>query len=75
MDSFQKELNELLIKYPELPEFTLTVRPRVTISIKRDDHMIPSKTFVEVVPVPSVSLSSVPVPKTSISEMNKMISS
>ena len=34
MEAFKKELNTLLDKYPELPEFTLTVRPRIVIESK-----------------------------------------
>lgn len=33
MEEFQKELDMLLQKYPSLPEFTLTVRPRVSIQL------------------------------------------
>lgn len=36
MDKFTGELNELLAKYPDLPEFTITVRPRLEIQTKRE---------------------------------------
>ncbi len=52
MDEFQKELNTLLQKYPDLPEFTLTVRPRVTIEVKK---------VQELIPVTLPKLSTVPV--------------
>lgn len=31
---FQRDLDTLLAKYPDLPELTLTVRPRIVIDIK-----------------------------------------
>lgn len=31
MDEFKKELSELLAKYPDLPEFSITIRPRIVI--------------------------------------------
>jgi len=34
MEDFRKKLDALLTEYPDLPEFTLTVRPRIIIEIK-----------------------------------------
>lgn len=33
MEDFKKELNVLLTKYPDLPEFTITIRPRLTVEM------------------------------------------
>lgn len=41
MEDFTRELNILLQKYPDLPEFSLTVRPRVTIEIKKSVVPLP----------------------------------
>ncbi len=41
MDAFTKELNILLQKYPDLPEFTITVRPRLTIEPVKQKIVIP----------------------------------
>lgn len=36
MEDFKKELDALLQRFPELPEFKLTVRPRVVIETKQE---------------------------------------
>jgi len=41
MDEFTGELNTLLQKYPNLPEFTLVVRPRITIEVKKTIQTTP----------------------------------
>ncbi len=53
MEQFTKELNELLTKYPDLPEFSLTVRPRLSIEIKSAiKSVIPQ---ISVTPVPMLA--------------------
>lgn len=42
MDSFRKELDALLQRFPELPEFKLTVRPRVVIETKQETKVDPT---------------------------------
>lgn len=46
MDEFKRELNDLLLKHQDLPEFTITIRPRFTIVTKEE------KAPVQAVPVP-----------------------
>ena len=38
LDLFKKQLEKLLLKFPELPEFTLTIRPRVSITTPSINH-------------------------------------
>lgn len=35
LDLFKKQLEKLLLKFPSLPEFTLTIRPRVSIDVDK----------------------------------------
>lgn len=41
MEDFQKQLEKLLLKFPNLPEFTLTVRPRVSIEVGKSKIIQP----------------------------------
>jgi len=44
MEDFKKQLEKLLLKFPNLPEFTLTVRPRVSIDVaKKDTPVVTTK--------------------------------
>ncbi len=45
MDNFTKELNELLIKYPDLGEFSIHIHPRVTIDVQKPNTLLVNKNF------------------------------
>ncbi len=51
IENFKKELNDLLTKYPDLPEMTITIRPRVSFDEKK-----PQTTFI------SPGKNTVPLP-------------
>ncbi len=79
MEQFQKELDTLLTKYPNLPEFTITIRPRVVISVKSE---ITSTTLPKSVKM-DLSMgktahenteSVIPTPRTPISDLKQSIS-
>lgn len=40
-EEFKKELDVLLMKYPDLPEFSLKVRPRVSFEIASEKKYVP----------------------------------
>ncbi len=41
MEEFKKELATLLQKYPDLPEFHLTIRPRIVIEETKQKVVVP----------------------------------
>ncbi len=55
MKDFTQELNKLLDKYPDLGEFTIHVRPRVTIASAMMPVEVPKTTFT--------TTSSAPIPE------------
>lgn len=38
IEEFKKQLEKLLLKFPNLPEFNLTVRPRVSIDVAKPEE-------------------------------------
>lgn len=50
MEEFKRELNLLLAKYPDLPEFTITISPRVKIEFKQPVSVPPLVTPPPLIP-------------------------
>lgn len=72
LDKFKKELDVLLAKYGDLPEITLTIRPRVSIEVAKPPAFVVPKTFTKEdtmkVSVPGVVVSSDPIDKGLVEE-------
>jgi hypothetical protein len=79
MEDFQKELNILLNKYPDLPGFTLKVQPRVVIQpditfTTEYHHSIPSAN-PQVTPVPLASTGTYVPPSHDIKSLESQVTS
>lgn len=58
MEDFKKELDALLQRFPELPEFKLTVRPRVVIETKQETKVDPIISAVSAYTPPPTSMDN-----------------
>ncbi len=67
IEDFKKRLEKLLLKFPELPEFTLTVRPRVSIDVEKPKAFTPSNSQV---PATKFITNPHPIDATKPDEMN-----
>lgn len=81
VDEFTKELDALLIKYPNLPEMTLTIRPRVVIKttetivgkvIQDQVAVKPITSIDEQKNIPVINLEQT-INKSKIAEMESML--
>ncbi len=67
IEEFKRELNDLLLKYQDLPEMTMTIRPRVSFGVSFPTQL-PSQTQTPQV-IPPVAGTPIKQPKTPITNV------
>ncbi len=75
MEEFKQKLNELLLQFPDLPEITLTIRPRISIDENKELKPLTSKGTTSLPNGPEVNkkeIPPVPVPKMDASRLAEM---